>query len=832
MNCVLMTLARLKRELLVAAILSIVMLTGGVAVAQTVTVQGNQRVESETIRSYFVVEPGQKLDQERVDRGVRDMLATGQFSNVSARRTPGGVVVSVRENSIVNRVTFDGNSKVKTEILTGEIQTRSRGPFSQGQIDADVERIREIYRRAGRSAASVQAKLSDAGNGRTDVAFVIVEGSKTGVKEIDFVGNNAFSASRLRGIMTTTESNYLSWLKSSDIYDPDKLNSDLELIRRYYLKNGYADFRVVNSSAMLDAAANGYVITITVDEGERYRVSSVDVDSRIADVDPARLKRVVRTSAGDTYNAEAVEKSVEAINAEVSARGYAFAQVRPRGDRDSVNKTVALSYVVEQGSRVYVERINVRGNTRTRDYVVRREFDLGEGDAYNRVLVDRAERRLKNLGYFKSVKITTEPGSAPDRAIINVDVEDQSTGAFAIAGGYSTSDGFVAEASVSEKNFLGRGQYARLAVTAGQRTRGAEFNFTEPYFLDQRLAAGFDIYSKYNDNTKTAYYETRTTGFNLRAGLPLDETFTIGARYSLYQTKLTIPNRDGTSDYEPYNDCRFPSATTYGNCLSNGEASLALKEAKGTTLTSLVGLTFLYNTRDNDQNPTSGAFVDIRPDVAGLGGDSKFGRIVADAKYFYPIWDEVTGIARLQGGYVTPIGGKLRELDHFFMGPSLVRGFAPSGIGPRDISYDPRNNAIGATTYFGGSLEAQFPIFGAPRELGLKGAIFADAGTAFGYRGRKDFGDLGSIVGTTTYLDVSGTPQTITCTGSTNLTAGAQCQGNSITVRDSHVIRSSLGASLLWASPLGPIRFDFAQAMTKDKYDRTQFFRFSGGTSF
>jgi outer membrane protein insertion porin family len=838
MNGVLLTLAQWKRALLIAAIFAFAALTAGEAFAQTVTVRGNHRIESETIQSYFAVSPGEHLDQARVDRGVRDMLATGLFSSVHASRSGNGVLVNVSENAIVNRVTFEGNSKVKTELLTGELQTRSRGPFSQGQVDADVERIREVYRRSGRSAASVSARLSDGGNGRTNVTFVINEGSKTGVKSIDFVGNHAFSGSRLRGVMTTTESNWLSWLKSSDVYDPDKVASDLELIRRYYLKHGYADFRVVGSDVHLDQASNGYIITITVDEGEKYRISSVNVESRIPDVDPAALKGAVEASSGSVYNAEAVEKSVEGINKRVAARGYAFAQVQPRGERDSANRTIALDFVVDQGPRVYIERINIRGNTRTRDYVIRREFDLGEGDAYNRVLIDKAERRLKNLGYFKTVKITNEPGSAPDRVIVNVDVEDQATGAFSISGGYSTSDGFIAEAAVTEKNFLGRGQYARIAVSGGQRSRGVELNFTEPYFMGQRLAAGFDLFSKYNDNTRTAYYDTRSTGINLRVALPIDDYFTVGARYSLYQTKLSIPNSNSDNNYRPYNDCTFPSNTTYGNCLGNGEASLAIKEARGTTLTSLVGLSFIYNTRDNDQNPTEGYYIDVRPDVAGLGGDSKFGRIVGDAKFYYPIWEDVVAMAHVQGGYIAPFSGKLRELDHFFMGPSLVRGFAPAGIGPRDTSYDARNNPIGATTYFGASLETQFPIWGLPRELGLKAALFADAGTAFGYNGRKDFTGYGSPVGIQTYTNPSTAASvSFSCSGATvtapDLLGNAQqCQGSYLQVHDSHIIRSSVGASILWQSPLGPIRFDFAQAITKDRYDRTQFFRFSGGTTF
>jgi len=521
----------------------------------------------------------------------------------------------------------------------------------------------------------------------------------------------------------------------------------------------------------------------------------------------------------------------------VARRGHAFAQVRPVGTRDPATRTIHLGYVVEEGPRVYIEQINVRGNSRTRDYVIRREFDVGEGDPYNKVLIDRAERRLNNLGYFKRVRITNQPGSAPDRVIVNVEVEDQSTGAFSVSGGYSTSDGFIGEVSVSESNFLGRGQFVRIAGSYGQRSQGVDFSFTEPYFLGYRLAAGFDLFSKYSDQTKYARYENRTTGGQLRLGLPITEEFGVTLRYSLYQQELKIPN-----DFkQPYNDCSVPiGGYTQLNpngtpnrifCEGNGEASLAIKESAGKSLTSLAGLTFNYNTLDSNKDPRNGFYGELKTDFAGLGGDTRYFRATGDARYYYELFEDVVGIARVQGGHIMGLGGdNLRIVDHFFMGPSLVRGFASSGIGPRDISsLDSRSNAIGGTTYFGGTLEVQFPIFGLPRDLGLKGAVFADAGTLFGYKGATifDVNRNGIIEG---FSDQRG------------CTLSATVQQECILVRDSKDIRSSVGASLLWSSPLGPIRFDYAYALTKDEgtlingvkvgADRTQAFRFSGGTRF
>ena len=792
--------------------------------AQNVTVTGNRRVDAETVRSYFT-----GTDEAAINKGVKDLYATGLFSNVRIVSRGGGrLVLAVTENNVINRVAFEGNNKLKIEQLSGEVQSKSRGPYSPAQVDADIERIKDAYRRAGRAASKVTARTVDLPNGRLDVVFTVDEGDKTGVKTINFNGNQVYSARKLRDLMQTTEMNFLSFFKTSDVYDPDRIASDLELIRRFYLKNGYADFRVTGSDAQFDPTLGGYIVTITVEEGPQYTVGSVDVDSHIANVDSAGLRPFLRLSVGQTYNGDLVEKTTESLTKEILRRGYAFSQVRPRGDRDPATRTVRIVFVIDEGPRVYVERLVIRGNNRTRDYVIRREFEIGEGDAYNRVLIDRAEKRLNSLGYFKKVRITNEPGSAPDRVVVVVDVEDQSTGSLSLSGGYSTSDGLIAEVSVTETNFLGRGQYVRLAVTEGQRARGVEFNFTEPYFLGQRLAAGFDVYAKKSDVSQYSFYDNFITGGTLRLGLPITDEVTFSPRYSIYRSQITIPD---TAQY-PYNDCNAPisgvtpsppgvnygtagAAPTY-SCLTNGEASLALKQAQGVTITSMFGYTLSYNTLDSIKNPTAGMYAELRQDAAGAGGDSKFLRTTGDIRFYREVYDDVVGILRFQGGDLQAIGDrKLRIVDNFNLGPSLVRGFAPNGIGPRDVSsgVNAAGNPLGGTKYFGGSLEFQFPIWGLPRDLGLKGAVFADAGTLFGYKGLTNFSNGGAIVANNVYPTFT--------------------QGNTITVGgDSTKIRSSVGASIIWASPLGPIRFDFAKALTKDTNDQTQFFRFTGGTSF
>jgi outer membrane protein insertion porin family len=836
------------RAKLAAAALAMLALTaiGGQALAQNVVVEGNSRVDTETVRSYV---SGSGSPEE----ARRSLLQTGLFSDVRVSHRGGTTVVSVRENNSINRVVFEGNKKITKENLLPEVQAKARGPFNQSVVDADVARLKEIYRRAGRADATVSARIVDLPNGRVDVVYTIDEGSKTGIYEIRFVGNNVYSARRLSGLMQSGEMNLLSFLKTNDVYDPDKIAADQELIRRFYLKNGYADFQITNTDVQYDPQNKGYVITISMNEGEQYRVGQVGFESRAAGVDPAVLRDQVQTTAGEVYNAELVERTLTGVTTEAVRRGYPFVTVRPTGQRDPASRTVSIGYVVEEGPRVYIERINVRGNSRTRDYVVRRELDVGEGDPYNRVLLDRAERRLNSLGYFKKVRVSTEPGTSVDRVVVNIDVEDQPTGAFSISGGYSTADGAIGEVSVSESNFLGRGQYVRLAAQLGERANGVDFSFTEPYFLGYRLAAGFDLFSKYSDQTQYARYENRTTGGQLRVGLPITENAGVTLRYSLYAQELKVPN----TDQKPFNDCTVRLASTgspstdpavYDPCLINGEASVAVKESRGTTLTSLAGVTLAYNSVDNLKNPHSGIYAEVKPDVAGLGGDSKYFRVTGEARYYKELYEDIVGVLKVQGGHIeatgknqsssgiSTFGGDLRLVDHFFMGPTLVRGFAPSGIGPRDIStLDANSNALGGTTYYGGTAEAQFPIPFVPRDLGLKGAVFADAGTLFGYKGPRGF----DVNGNGTF-DGNGTSS---CAGAPKagvgvLTAQAEC----VTVHDKNVIRSSVGASLLWASPLGPIRFDYAFALSKDNgvvvngtrigQDQTQAFRFSGGTRF
>jgi outer membrane protein insertion porin family len=537
----------------------------------------------------------------------------------------------------------------------------------------------------------------------------------------------------------------------------------------------------------------------------------------------------VALRAGDVYDASAVDKSVEAITRDVASQGCAFSQVRPHGTRDEAAHTIALSFSVDDGPKVYIERIDIVGNTRTRDFVIRREFDIGEGDPYNHVMIEQGERRLNSLGYFKKVHISNRPGSTPDRVIVVVEVEDQPTGSISLSGGYSTTEGFLAELAYTETNFLGRGQYVRLSVSDGQYSQGWKGSFTEPYFLGQRLAAGFDVYHSVNSNNQYALYQNWTTGVTLRLGVPITDDLTFQPSYSLYQSKITIPNTASS----PYDDCVGPNdtwypggiwyypttPTVYVNCLTNGEAPVEIKQAaaNGAQVTSLAGLSLIYNTLDNRSNPTTGWFATAKQDIAGLGGQSQFFRETVDARWYHPITEDFVGLIHMQGGQINGFGSKdLDIINNFMMGQTLVRGFAPGGIGPRDIaSYlNTTSSALGGTSYYGASAEVDFPIFGLPKEIGLKGALFVDAGNLIGYSGQTNFSNFLGY----TYCPPS----------NVILTTQPSCAK----VYDPNIIRSSVGASLIWASPMGPIRFDFALPLSKGKYDQTQIFNFSGGATF
>jgi outer membrane protein insertion porin family len=804
----------------------------------TIEVQGNRRVEIETIRSYFKSGPGGKLDQSQIDDGLKALIETGLFQDVRINQERGHIVVTVVENPVIGRVAFEGNKKIKDEQLSGEIQSKPRGTLSRPMVQSDALRIADIYRHSGRYDVHVTPEIIEQPNNRVDLIFTIAEGGKTGVKSVEFVGNNAYSAYRLKDVIKTHESNLLSFLGGGDVYDADRVEADRDLIRRYYLKHGFADVQVVAALTEYDPERKGFLVTFKIEEGQQYRVASVNFQSSISTLDGNTLSSFSRVSIGSLYNAEALEKSVEEMQIEASRRGYAFAIVHPRGDRNFDAHTVSITFAIDEGPRTYIERINIRGNTRTRDYVIRREFDISEGDAYNRALVDRAERRLKNLDFFKSVKITTEPGSSSDRVILVVDLEEKSTGDFSVSGGYSTTDGPLAEVSISERNFMGRGLYAKASVTYGEFARGVSLSFVEPYLLDYRVALGLDVFWREQLANQYISYGTNTIGFSPRLGFGLREDLSLQLRYSLYQQTITLPGvLDNCNNISPNNSVGQPFLPTpnyinqvlggfdpSGNaqngllpgCLADGESSLPVRKelAQGAEWTSSVGYSLDYNTLDNNKNPTDGLLVDFKQDFAGVGGDVAYLKSAIDGKYYAPLAGDLVALIHLQTGMLNQVGDtSLRMLDQFQMGPNLVRGFAPNGIGPRDLTFagfTGTGDALGGTKYWGASFELQMPFWFLPKEVGLKGAVYADAGSLWDYQGPTSWAQTGEINGL-----VNGKP--CTC---------------AMVFDDSNVVRTSVGIGIIWASPFGPLRFDYAVPITQGKNDVVQQFKFGGGTSF
>jgi outer membrane protein insertion porin family len=780
--------------------------------ANSIVVEGSRRVEPATIRSYFRPGPGGRLGPAEIDEALKSLYATGLFADVRVNNVGGRLIVSVVENPVINEVAFEGNKKAKDDQLKAEIQSKPRGTLQKSTVQADVQRIIETYHRTGYYDIDVVPKTIELPNNRVNLVFEVKEGPKTGVTEIRFVGAHAYSASRLKNVVKVSETNWLSFLQTSNIYDPDRIEADRDLLRRFYLQHGFADVRIISAVGEYDPSRKGFIISFNIDEGPQYHVGTVDVLSNVRALNPDLLRSRLKLSPGAVYNADLVEKSVEAMTIEAARSGYAFATVRPRGERHPETRTINLAFVIEEGTRAYIERINIHGNTRTRDYVIRREFDIGEGDAYNRALIDRAERRLKNLNFFKSVKITSEPGSAPDRVIVNVELEEQPTGEFSVAGGYSTADGALAEVSVADRNLLGRGQFAKASVTYGQRTRGAELSFVEPYLLGYRMAGGIDLFARQNLASSFVSYDTTTVGTNLRLGFAITEEIAFQPRYSFYRQEIKLPDQFNCF---PAN---FTPPSTGITCIQPASLPVRAELANGPVNVSLVGYTLSYNTLDNVRTPTSGLYAELRQDFAGVGGDVNFLRAQGEARTYYEVLPDIVSVFKLQGGSVEPWGGKtLRMLDHFQMGPNLVRGFSPSGIGPRDLTPGTTNDALGGSLFWGASVEAQTPLYFLPKEIGIKVAAFADAGSVWNYQG---------------ITSATGLPNSDPMLPPQSVTVGLD---------SATMIRSSVGVGLLWDSPLGPLRFDLAYPLKKycataidgtQVCDRTQIFRFSGGTRF
>jgi outer membrane protein insertion porin family len=769
----------LSAQLLVAALAlasAPALATEGTAQArETIDVQGNRRIDAETVRSYFHGAPDGRFDEAARDAALKALLATGLFDKVTIERVGERLVVHLAEAPVLDRVAFEGNKKIQDKELSAVIESKPRGPLQRAVVRADVGRIIEAYRHAGRDDVRVAPEIIERGNDRVDLVYAVTEGAKTTVRQINFEGNKVLGKRQLAAVIKTSATNMLSFLTGGDAYDPDGVAADREQLRLYYRSKGYADASVPSASAEYDPAIHGFTLTFSIDEGPLYHFGEVSIACNMPGLDSEKLRDLLLARPGAVFDGSALDKTSDVLAVELSKLGFPFAQALPHTTRDAAAKHIDVVFTIDQGPRTYVERIDIRGNTRIRDYVIRREFEFAEGDAYNKALIDRAQRHLKNLNYFKTVKISSRPGSVADRVVLDVEVAEQSTGDFTISGGYSTTDGLLAEVKVGDRNFLGTGKAVSASASYGQYGRGLDLAASEPYFLGTRVSAAIDLYYKQSDASPYQSYGSNIYGTTVQFGTPLTEQLGVQYRYSIYNQNLTLD----------------PTSLAAAPSLPIQQAALA-----GPAWVSALGSTATYSTLDNSKNPTSGIKSQLSQDLAGLGGDVKFLRTTEDVRYYHAINDDVVSLVRAQGGYITGWGGQQVPLmNSFFGGPTMVRGFAPNGFGPRDLTPGTTMDNVGGSMYWATTAELQSTIPGVPKEYGLKATAFVDAGSVFRY------------------------------SGPTTFPGSAQ----SLQVANSNVVRSSIGAGLTWASPFGALTVDYAVPLSKAAYDVVQPLRFSAG---
>lgn len=701
----------MKRFGLFAVLLSVFFTVSVVAVAQTadvvssIEVQGSQRVEPATVKSYLSLHEGDAFNSSEIDRSLKNLFATGLFADITLSRRGSVLIVKVSENPIINQIAFEGNNRLKDENLASEIQSRARAVYTRTRVQADVQRLLEIYRRSGYFAATVTPKIIPLDQNRVNLVFEISEAGRTLVNSITFIGNSRYSDGQLLEEISTKPSRWYRFLTSNDVYDPDRVEVDKELLRRFYLSKGYADFRVVSAVAELSPDNKGFFITFTVEEGERYKFGDIKINTQMRSLDPESLRDQLTTVSGNWYNAGDVDTSIENLTKAMNDRQYAFVDIKPDVNRDREQHIINLTYQINEGQAVYVEKININGNMRTEDRVIRREIQLVEGDAFNRSRLQRSEQNIKDLGFFETADVNVTQGSAPDKANIDVNVAEQSTGEISVGAGYSTSDGPLADFGISERNFLGKGQDLRFSTTLSGKSQEFNLSFTEPYFLDRDLSAGVDLTHDRRQNNESSYDE-QTTGFGLRLGYPLSENLRQRLTYNLHSTKI---------DNVPLTASRF------------------VREQEGDRITSMVGQELTYDRRDSKLLPTEGYILRLNTDVAGLGGDAKYLRARGGGAFYVPLGgpDWVFSVMA-EGGAMSPIGGSdgIAINDRFFIGGDSLRGFKNSGIGPRDLTTT-SEDALGGKYFARGSVELTLPL-GLPEEIGVKGHVFTDAGSLWG----------------------------------------------------------------------------------------------------
>ncbi len=840
-------------------------------VVRSISVTGNQRIEADTVLSYTRLRPGEAYTTQTIDQAIADLYATDLFADVAIRGVAtGDIVVEVRENPVINRIILEGNRRLSDAKITPEIRLSPRQIFTRSRARADVARIIELYRRQGRFAATVEPQIVQLDQNRVDVVFAITEGPRSRVRQINILGNEAFSDGDLRSEMATREARFYRFLSSSDTYDPDRLAYDQQKLRQFYLTQGYADFRVVSAVAELTPDRRDFIITYVVEEGQRYRFGDVTVDSNIRDLPSEALRSFVRMGTGDWFNAQLVEDTVTTLNEAAGLTGYAFADVRPVYRRDPETRTMGITFQIAEAPRVYVERVEISGNTNTRDKVIRREFRLAEGDAFNSLRVRRSRDRIQSLGFFQdNVEITQTQGSAPDRVILGVAVQERATGELQLQAGFSSLERFLVNLSIRQRNFMGRGQELRASVNYSSYSRSVELGFTEPYLFDRNISVGFDIYRRdlssfnYLGNERNTTFEQVTTGGQIRAGVPITENMLLALRYGLNYDEIglnedlyfsTLP--DGTRACDPLLAGRY------------------LCQALGNRLSSTIGYSLLYSTLDNAIRPTRGRRLLLSQDFAGLGGDVRYLRSRLTGAQYWNVGRNFIFSVTGEAGYIHSFeeGGPgvdpVRLTDRFYLGEPQIRGFDIRGVGPRirripyeaerDANGNPvlvtdeeriTDDALGGRAYYLARAELEIPLGSGARDLGLRPSVFVDIGSVFGVRtpSLQDF-PPGDPRLERPILNNQGLRQ---CTSGgtspvvTPIPIGANCPANTtllsqqisgpfreVFVGNSASPRLSIGFGVNWNSPFGPFRIDIAHALISAEGDDTKLISFNVGTSF
>jgi outer membrane protein insertion porin family len=747
-------------------------------VVQRIVIQGNERIENETILAYLSIQVGDTVGPQQIDQAIKALFQTDLFSDVNIDLQGGDLIVRVEENPIINQVVFDGNSNIKDDKIRDEVQVRPRGIFTRAKVQADVQRIVELYRRSGRISVTVTPQIVTLPQKRVDLIFLIHEGRKSGILRINFEGNKHFSQNDLRGVITTKESRFYRFLSSNDNYDPDRLDYDQEELRKFYRNKGYYDFRIVDAVAELAPDKNDFVVTYTIDEGEQYKFGKLTVNTELKKLNGAVLRQLLPIRSGQLYQDEKIEQATDALTFAAGAAGFAFVEVEPHYTANPKTHTVDITFDVKEGPRVYVQRIDVVGNNQTLDYVIRRELLLAEGDAYNRVLVDRSKNQVKALGFFKDVDIVNTQGDAPDRTVLQVKVTEQPTGELSFSAGYSSVDRLVADIGITQRNFEGKGEDVRAEVSVGYLRQQISLSFTQPRFLGRNLSAGWDLFAYRYDFTQYAGYNQGSFGGDVRFGFPLSPYLTLTPQYSLHADSVTVAT---------------------GECGNPPLLSPIICKSQGSTITSAPGYTLRWDHRNDPIHPTRGFFAQLQQTFAGLGG-VRYIKTQLDGGWYHgfsPSWVlSVTG----SGGYVQGWGGDTTRIDdRFFEGYESFRGFQVAGVGPRDTN-PTYEQALGGKLFAIGTIEQTFPN-GLPEQYGIKTALF----TQFGTVGLLDPVDKRSS--TPPFAAIP-------------------------TVKDAPAFRMTAGLGVSWKSPLGPIRFDIAAPLIKQPYDKTQSFTFSTSTAF